>query len=92
VQGERGILDTLLPLRVWNNQNSRQNWLSYGLAGDARGLKERFLGQVLARFGQFGDRGRTPALVQAPMYARPLKLIPVSSLTMRFRFIAMTVR
>ena len=78
--------------RVWNNQNSRQDWLSDGLAGDARGPKDRFWGQVLARFGQFADQGRTPALVQAPIYARPLKLIPVSSFTMRFRFIAMTVR
>ncbi len=79
-------------MRVWNNQNSRQNWLSDGLEGDARRLKERVLGQVLARFGQFADQGRTPALVQAPIYARPLKLIPVSSLTMRFKSIAMTVR
>ena len=54
-------------------------------------LKDRSWGQVLARFGQFADQGRTPALVQAPIYARPLKLVPVSSFTMRFRFIAMTV-
>ena len=77
---------------MWNNQDSRQNWLSDGLASDARGLEDRFWGQVLARFGQFADQGRTPALVQAPIYARPLKLIPVSSLTMRFKSIAMTVR
>ena len=77
---------------MWNNQNSRQNQLSDGLAGDARGLKDRFWGQVLARFGQFADQGHTTALVQAPIYARPLKLVPVSSLTIRFKSIAMTVR
>ena len=84
-------LNDRLKRRVWNNQYSRQDWLSDGLAGDARGLKDRFWGQILARSGQFADQGRTPALVQAPIFARPLKLVPVSSFTMRFRFIAMTV-
>ncbi len=51
---------------MWNNQNARQNWLSNGLAGDTRRLKDRSWGQVLARFGQFADQGHTPALVQAP--------------------------